>query len=209
MTPLRNEDILLAKRLEKRMIDDPGNAEIVTHLGALCFVNSEYKKAGVYLKKALELKPKNVEALYWYGRFLYFWGSKDPELKDVIEVMKEALESDSRCAKCLLLIYDAMYHRISPNEYISFLERAVELQPDWVSTNESLAETLFELGRFDEAEVAAKRALSLYENEARPNFDNGIDKYYYYVIMGMESKISRKALIELLEKITKKKRTIK
>ena len=196
-------DEILFHDLKKRLASNNNDVEALIELGTLLFVKDSYDESAEYLKRALELEPENPEALFWYARFLYYWHANYEMASDLL---KKALKIDRDCTKCILLLASTMHHLgKNPAEYINLLEHAAEIEPDWVSSNIELAKALFELGEFEEAKFVAQKALFLLDKKPSLLFVNSVESYFFHVIMGGDSDLSRKALQELLGRINSKK----
>ncbi len=136
-----------ATLLEKVYLNYVSNYEINYRLGWLRYSAGDFKESENYYKKAMELKPLSLEAIY--GLILPTIGQQ--KYNSVIRLSEKALSispNDSRAEYFLGLAY---YYKKDYVKSEKFLEKAINKYPFDLDINLMLGWTKFALGKKNEA----------------------------------------------------------
>lgn len=81
----RNDQAKMNQHLKQIIAIDPKNADANIELGNAEALKRNYRNARDYYHTALQSEPENEEALFGYGKMVYFLGKNDKEAKEVFE----------------------------------------------------------------------------------------------------------------------------
>ena len=136
-----------ATLLEKVYLNYISNYEINYRLGWLRYSAGDFKESENYYKKAMEIKPLSLEAIY--GMILPLISQQ--KYNSVIKLSEKALSiapNDSRAEYFLGLAY---YYKKNYVKSEKFLEKAINKYPFDLDINLMLGWTKFALGKKNEA----------------------------------------------------------
>jgi tetratricopeptide (TPR) repeat protein len=136
-----------ANLLEKIYLNYISNYEINYRLGWLRYSAGDFKESENYYKKAMEIKPLSLEAIY--GMILPLISQQ--KYNSVIKLSEKALSiapNDSRGEYFLGLAY---YYKKNYTKSEKFLEKAINKYPFDLDINLMLGWTKFALGKKNEA----------------------------------------------------------
>ena len=189
-----NERMLI---LEKRIKENPNDFEALLEKGFLCiggpFMSPD--EALECLEKAVELKPDNVEALFWLAKTYYHDFCDDDK---TLELLERALKFAPDRADLHSLISgilpakDAIFH----------LRKAISLEPTWVIPRKALSRKLLDQNLFNKAEHEAKKAYENFNKFKNQELKTSYEKYYEPCITGRSGgKMAEMLFDELFQKI--------
>ena len=192
-----NERMLI---LEKRIKEDPNDFEALLEKGFLCiggpFMSPD--EALECLEKAVELRPDNVDALFWLAKTYHHDFCDDDK---TLELLERALTLAPDRADLHSLISD-IFHRTSPEKAVYHLKRAIELEPTWIFPRTILANYLLEWGYVEKAKHEVKEAYKVFKDLKKPELKNSYDEYYERCVTGRAS-VTQEDFDELSELINK------
>lgn len=167
--------------LEEKLKTDPNDVPSLIHCGVLYWEPfHDHIKAAMYLKKAIVIDPKNVDARYWLSTMYYH----DCWYKEAEKILVEALEIDPKRADCLnrmaTLIWD--YYKDLPRA-IHYAQQAVHFAPDCPSFVRFL-EMLQEKARNIQAVKLYSQKLEELSKIPPVKIRNGIEYYYEMIVTG-------------------------
>lgn len=145
--------------------------DVVETMIGNCFLQlDEFERAVEHHQKALELNPKNHEAMVNLGATYRQMDRLDDAERMYVQAAELAPDYPELHASL-----GALYlFRGKPDEAEKSLRRAIELSPSLAVAHANLSLVLANLGRFDEADAELRRAVELgYKNGAvlRPQLD--------------------------------------
>ena len=112
------------------------------------------RRAETHLKTALQLDPKNPDALTGYGNLLTSMNRAD----EAVPVLRRALEVDPLNRVTLLSMAEAQGQIGKIDEAVEAYKGVIALYPDYIDGPEELGAMLVAHGRLDEAEPYLRRA---------------------------------------------------
>ena len=140
-----------------RLIEnDPGCANALHNLGVLRFRQGNMEEAKRLLQKALELRPDYLDAHANIGR-LFFECNEFDLAAEHLNIARRHRPDDSQVLK---LLAHSLRLR-DPATALNFARRAIDCVPNDATNHVALGSVLQSLGRFEEAEVAYQKALTL------------------------------------------------
>lgn len=192
----------LLREARSRVTLEPKDATSLVLLGALLFEPFHRpEEAARYLREAIERDPNNIDARFWLAKILVHEYVDEKGAKGIVN---EALRLDPNRADCLSLMASIVQSLGGcPEDYVPYLERAVEQAPDWPALHVALAQALFDLGEFGRAETEAHVALPLFGAEVVPR--GPVEEYYETVVTGRLSPTYQQLSESLLDQIRRQK----
>ncbi|MBF0411880.1 MAG: tetratricopeptide repeat protein [Desulfamplus sp.] len=144
--------------LESKLIELPGDTELIGYLSAFYEDNNQLEKALDLLKQGLKIAPNDVELLFRSGVILDKSGDKDGSMA----AMKKVIELDSEHASALnYLGYTYADLGIKLDEAEDLIKRSLALKPDDGYITDSLGWVYYKKGEYDKAIESLERAVSL------------------------------------------------
>src|SRR5262245_37073645 len=99
---MSNEDKSYLDELLEASSAEPTNTGLLVNLGRMYFEPlHEPQEALLYLKKAVELEPRNTEARFWMAKTIYHY---DCNYSDSRSLLEDALAINPRLPECLSLL---------------------------------------------------------------------------------------------------------
>ncbi len=200
---LTPEDIENLLQLDEKLKKDPNNINYLLNKGFILHDGCVDDQAIEIFKKILKIEPKNEKAHIWLLESMWMWGDAE-KLK---ELSLQAIKIYPKNAVFYLYLTYALEFFCLPetdvclNEIITYLKKAIQLEPTWLSTRISLIDNLIKLKKFDEAKNEINEAFKQIQDNF-PEPKDEMQKHYEELITGrLGAESSRKTLNELLEKI--------
>jgi TolB-like protein/Tfp pilus assembly protein PilF len=157
---LRDADRAQAE-FESAIGSDPGFAEAYAELAiaqALGGTQERMDHARRSIERALQLKPRLLRA--WTARGFVLMASAPPDLAGAERAFREVLAQDPSMSDALLWLRNTLFMQGRTTEARAILERAALIDPLHPSIAATLAATLQDEGRTDEAERIYDRLLA-------------------------------------------------
>jgi len=140
---------------------DPSLAEAHTALAQTClFCDWDWSGAEREFLRALELNPRYVLALGWYG--IWFLQAVAGKFEEGIAQAKQAVEFDPLSSYVTAHLAWAYAFAGRSAEGLPVAQRALELDPDTILAHLALAYILYFQGRFEESVAIADVALGMF-----------------------------------------------
>jgi arylsulfatase A-like enzyme/Tfp pilus assembly protein PilF len=136
---------------------DADSADLQYDLGNVYKARGQFNDTVACYEKALQLKPRHVEAHYSLGTALAGCGRFDEALPH----FREALEIDPGNIRAQVSLADALAGHGQPDDAIAHYREALKIQPDDVDALNNLGLALAGRGRVDEAIAYCRRALAI------------------------------------------------
>lgn len=167
--------------LEEKLKQTPENAQYLTQSGVLFWEPfHDHDKAIKYLKKAIDIDPRQVEAFMWLSTIYYH----DCYYKEAEEAAIAGLKIDPKNADCLyrLAIVIEDYYRDIPRA-LQYAQQAVDCAPDCPSYVRFVIYLLLEMRHLQAAEFYLEKYIKL---SKRPpvRMRNGVEEYYENIVTG-------------------------
>lgn len=145
----------LARRSAERALQmAPQLGEAHAALGSVLYqYDRDFDAADRAYRRAIELKPHYAEAHHWYSLFLLASGREEEAAVRV----QRAIELDSLSPVMRTSLARHQYFRGDPASALAEYERALRIEPGFITAHLGRGVTLLELGRHDEALVAFDR----------------------------------------------------
>lgn len=191
-------DLRQLREVRDRISRNPDDVAALARMGAMMFEPFHEPEQSIQLlREALKKDTTNVDARFWLAKCLFHFYV---DYEGARQLLAEALELDGTRADCLTLMASVLADLgAKPEDYISYLERAVEQAPDWVATHQHLALVQLEIGLADQAEAEANKALAL--TGTAPATEGSLDEYYESAVTGRAWVDADKDLHQLLLRI--------
>ncbi len=141
------------QRIREKFIDDVSYAR-----GAWEFLKSnDYDGAERQARKALELNPKNADALHHLGLALFGRGQYD----EAVQCLSEAVKIKPTEAEMYIQLGVVLLAKGRLNEAVSQLQKSLEIAPNSSEAHFNLGVAMFRTGRQDQSDraLAASRAV--------------------------------------------------
>ena len=127
-----------------------------TTLGFVQLRMGESEAAAASFEKALAMQPGRVATLNNYAAALHALGRHD----EALAALEQVLEIEPGFWRSWLLTSRVLVTKNRFDEALAATEKALKLRPDEAPVLDSMAEALWRLGRLDEAEDFARRAIA-------------------------------------------------
>jgi tetratricopeptide (TPR) repeat protein len=195
-------DLEKLQELRGKLNQNPKDAKILVRLGVMLFEPfHQTEEAIANFEKAIEVCPSSDDAYFWLAK-CYFHEYVD--LQRAKESLEKGLEINSERADCLSLLSSVLTDLgHAPEDYIAYIRRAIQLAPDWIIPRQQLALTLLKMGRFDEAELSVKDALSVVRQVSLPA--DPVEEYYELAVTGRGRETALAELSGILKQIDETK----
>ncbi len=132
------------------------NDQLNFHIGNCFYEQGQMMQAETFLQKAIQLNPKNADALNCLG---YLWADHGLHLKEAIELIKRALALEPSDAAYLDSLGWAYYKSKMLKESIEALKKSVQLMSDDALIRSHLGDAYFENGQWSEALIEWGKSL--------------------------------------------------
>jgi len=144
----------------RAMALDPSLAEAHSALAAIALLYGQDRaEAEREFARAIQLNPKDIQTLYWYG--VFYLGLSEGRLTEGMEQAKLALASDPLSGHAHAM-YALMCNLAGKTaESVELSRRAVELDSESFLTNWVLQVTLLSSGQFEASIAAGESALAM------------------------------------------------
>jgi len=177
---------------EQALVLDADRAEVRVALGALYRNFGDYERAEQESRKALEIEPRNVEAMRELGQALGLQGQIHEAEAILLEA--ELLQPDN------WLVHDALFTFYrefddQPDRYEQVVQQAmkvVELTPENAAAWNNLGTAYYTIQQYDAAGAAWDRALEL--KPTRTGYTNRGLLYYYNGQFSESAEMQKKAI---------------
>lgn len=117
-----------AQPLLAELKTNPNNAETLNHLGMIYKSAHQFKEAGDYFQKSLQVDPKNADVMTDMASCLYFTGDADGAIAE----LQKALAVDPKHAGALMNLGIIKYKaKNDVNGAIAAWEKLLKLNPDF------------------------------------------------------------------------------
>ncbi len=172
----------MKQALDKALELDPNLPEAHAGLGVRQYKYSDFDlvAAEASFRRALELDPDNVYALYEYGKFLYLAGRPDEAMAE----SRRAHELDPLYPEPLEGIGRVYLYTRQYDKALEYMQAALELAPDNIVTliyvDRTKREILMQPGRYAEAAAEAEKAGDLLQ-QLRAEWARGNKEKVYAV----------------------------
>jgi tetratricopeptide (TPR) repeat protein len=151
---------------QKAVSLDPMSSEAYASLGHSLMQSHRWNEGEVALRRAIELDPNNPYAAEYLAVLLGQKGRVDEGLQISRQLaIANPVSADFQRIYAMMLYRDRKY-----DDAIALCERIIDLDPNHLATYLTLATSLVEKGRYQEAEVAFKKA---------NNFGPGVQAWLY------------------------------
>jgi TolB-like protein/DNA-binding winged helix-turn-helix (wHTH) protein/Flp pilus assembly protein TadD len=142
---------------QKAVSLDPMSSEAYASLGHSLMQNHRWNEGEVALRRAIELDPNNPYAAEYLAVLLGQKGRVDEGLQVSRQLaIANPVSADFQRIYAMMLYRDRKY-----DDAIALCERIIDLDPNHLTTYLTLATSLVEKGRYQEAEVAFKKGNNL------------------------------------------------
>jgi len=183
-----------------RAANSPNDIEVLINVGVYLFLLDCYPhESQLYLKKAIEIDPTNVDAYFWLALCIYY-STCDYEMAR--ELLYKAIKLAPQRADCLSLLASVIQGIEGPTqECLDFLRSAIKLAPDWTLPRQVLIQIYTWEGEFILAEKELQKLATVVQNMGDRDIEvkNDIEDYYERCVTG---RLTIAYNIEALEKQT-------
>lgn len=136
----------------------PGNATAYFNMGVICYDRGDYGKAIHYLEKAIQTDPQYADAYVSLGLAYKFHGAGDP--KKAAQCYAKAIAINPKDASAYNNIGSIYYDMKGYGEAIPYFQKAIQYNPWLVQPYDNLMKCYAYLGKYDDVEAWAERALA-------------------------------------------------
>jgi tetratricopeptide (TPR) repeat protein len=145
------------KYLEKHRERFPRNADVPFWLARLYEKKSDPESAEANYQKCISIAPDRFDCRYRYALLLHARGAR----KESIRQLKEALALNGEHAPSLNLLGYLLLETDAPiNEALSYIERALKLEPENPAYLDSMGWALYKKGQLEEALLYLEKAFA-------------------------------------------------
>lgn len=134
------------------------NDQLNFHIGNCFYEQGQVIQAETFLQKAIQLNPKNADALNCLG---YLWADRGLHLKEATELIQRALVLDPNEGAYLDSLGWVYYKSRMLKDSVEVLKKAVKLMPDDALIRSHLGDAYFEDGQWSEALIEWGKSLEL------------------------------------------------
>jgi tetratricopeptide (TPR) repeat protein len=199
----KEDDILYMQELDKRLQKNPHDISTLIEKGFLQLEPFlQVDNAVKTLELANQLKPNNVNTLFWLAK-VYYHGLCDEE--KTRKVLRKALSINPHRADCHDLLAEII--RYIDKDEITFLYhliKAVECEPTFIFPRERLCYFLIEKNALDEAGEVYFETLKIYNSMIFPIPKAPLERYYEGCVTGRYPEVKNR-IDELLKTINAKR----
>ncbi len=155
------EAVRLARAAVEAGRDDP--VALAHSSGVLAYFGADYDLAISLAGRAAVLNPNSAEVRGGVGRTAVLCGLVDDGIRHIKEAMKLSPLDPATYQFCYFI---ALAHFFASrfDDAVSWCERAINDNPNYISGHRVLAASFAHLGRLEEAEAAIQRVLALQPN---------------------------------------------
>ncbi|MFC1854572.1 tetratricopeptide repeat protein [Candidatus Dependentiae bacterium] len=194
--------------LDRKINKNPNSAEVLVEKGAICaaFSIGDPEESVKCLKKALEIEPENIDAMFWLAQE-YF--NRFDDKKSAKELFVKAIDVCPDHAECHFALARILKDEKAKKELIDkhFL-KAIELKPMWVFPKVVFARHLLEENDLDIAEVQVMRSLVILVGNVQKSSTNMIQRchdnlfaeYEIAECLGKNNTLAGKLLSEIFQR---------
>lgn len=181
-----DNDVMLLRELDKQLGKNPNNVRLLLEKGFLLMEPFHDTDASLALfRRAVELEPNNVDALFWLAKSLYHDHFQEQEPRALLE---RALNVDP----CRADVHDFLASvlndlGVEPEVSIAHLKQAISLEPSWILPRIRLSYYFVESNDLSAAERMAKEVFKIFQVQKKCTPKTPIEKYYEYCITGRAS----------------------
>lgn len=198
----------LINELEKKCLDKKkASIEDLMKLGQLYIEPAhEEDKAIEIFKEVLYRDPNNAWAKYWLSYCYVHYSMEKKDLMEAKKLLESELEKESEALGAIYALYAEVLQdleEIALPELIPFLEKSVELEPDWVQNRLYLAFAYEAAGKTREAITEIEQALK----NILTRTEKWTIQQYYFEIMVTGRIISDSAIKEYKKKLQQLKQS--
>ena len=161
-------NIFQASKLYKFLIDKGShNGTVFTNYGLILINSGKLKDAELFIRKAIELNPKDFVAYSNLGGILKDQG----KLKDAELFIRKAIELNPNFAKAYYNLGVILQGQDKLEDAEKLYRKAIELNPNFADAYSNLGNVLRDLSKLKDAEFSYRKAIELNPNHTDAYFN--------------------------------------